>query len=157
MAKFRTPSFQIIALAAVLLVATFLRLYRITQRTEFLGDQERTGIHVYQAWSSRKLPLVGPTVLSGQHLGPAFYYIIAPSFILTGFNPVMPAVFTAFLGIGAVGLLWWLGRQLFGWQIATMVAALWAVSQQIASSDRVLWEPNLLPFFILLYLMALYY
>lgn len=156
MARSIKPSFPIIALIALLLIAAFLRLYRITELTEFLGDQGRTGIHIYQAWKDRILPLVGPTVLSGEHLGPAFYYLIAPAFILTGFNPVMPAVFTALLGVGAVGLLWWLASVLFSWQIATMLSALWAVSPQIVASDRVLWEPNIIPFFIFLYLVALY-
>ncbi len=154
--KSRKSSYQIIALACVLLIAAFLRLYRISELTEFLGDQGRTGIHIYQAWKDRILPLVGPTVLSGEHLGPAFYYIIAPSFFLTGFNPVMPAVFTAILGVGAVGLLWFLGREFFGWQIATLLSALWAVSPQIVSSDRVLWEPNIIPFFVLLYMVGIY-
>lgn len=156
MAKSTKSSYQIIAFAVVLLIATFLRFYRISELTEFLGDQGRTGIHIYEAWQNKKLPLVGPTVLSGQHLGPAFYYLIAPSFILTGFNPLAPAVFTVLLGVGAVGLLWWLGREFFGWQVATMLAALWAVSPQIVSSDRVLWEPNMIPFFVFLYLTALY-
>lgn len=131
-------------------------MYRISELTEFLGDQGRTGIHIYETWNNKTLPLVGPTVLSGQHLGPVFYYLIAPSFVLTGFNPVMPAVFTALLGVGAVGLLWWLARELFGWRIATIIAALWAVSPQIVASDRVLWEPNIIPFFIFLYLAALF-
>src|SRR3989344_7764779 len=112
---------EIIALILVLLTAAFLRLYRIAELTEFLGDQGRTGIHIYEAWQKKELPLVGPTVLSGQHLGPAFYYLIAPSFILTNFNPLAPAVFTAFLGVGAVALLWFLSKKLFGWEIATML------------------------------------
>ncbi|OGG24454.1 hypothetical protein A3A79_04700 [Candidatus Gottesmanbacteria bacterium RIFCSPLOWO2_01_FULL_43_11b] len=146
---------EIIALILVLLTAAFLRLYRIAELTEFLGDQGRTGIHIYEAWQKKELPLVGPTVLSGQHLGPAFYYLIAPSFILTNFNPLAPAVFTAFLGVGAVALLWFLSKKLFGWEIATMLAALWAVSPQIVSSDRVLWEPNMIPFFVFLFLLGL--
>ena len=49
MAKSAKPYVQIIALAAVLLTATFFRLYRISELTEFLADQGRTGIHIYQA------------------------------------------------------------------------------------------------------------
>lgn len=139
-----------------MLIASILRLYRISELTEFLGDQGRTGIHIYESWKNKQFPLVGPTVLSGQHLGPAFYYILAPAFILTGFDPVSPAVFTALFGVGATGLLWFLARRLFGWEIATMLSGLWAVSPQIVASDRVLWEPNIIPFFIFLYLISLF-
>lgn len=139
-----------------MLIAAFLRLYRIADLTEFLGDQGRTGIHIYEAWQKKELPLVGPTVLSGQHLGPAFYYIMAPAFVLSGFHPTSGAVMTALFGIGAVALLWMFARELFGWQIATGLAIVWAVSPQIVSSDRVLWEPNIIPFFIFLYLLSLY-
>ncbi len=130
-------------------------MWNIGDRTEFLGDQGRTGIHIYEAWAKKELPLVGPTVLTGQHLGPAFYYIIAPSLLFTGFHPAMPAVFTALLGVGATYLLWVLGTELFGVSIATVITALWAVSPQIVSSDRVLWEPNIIPFFVLAYLLSL--
>lgn len=100
--------------------------------------------------------MVGPTVLSGQHLGPAFYYLMAPAFILSGFHPLSGAVMTALFGIGAVALLWMLARELFSWQIATGLSAIWAVSPQIVASDRVLWEPNIIPFFIFLYVLSLY-
>lgn len=113
-------------------------------------------MHIYEAWQKKELPLVGPTVLSGQHLGPAFYYIMAPAFILTGFHPVAGAILTALMGIGSIILLWLFARNLFDWKIATGLAAIWAVSPQIVASDRVLWEPNIIPFFIFLYVLSLY-
>lgn len=138
---------QIIALIGVLLVAAILRFYRIADLTEFLGDQGRTGMEILRDWRGRTLPLVGPTVLSGEYLGPAFYYIMAPAFILGRFHPLSAALWTATIGVAAVGVLWWIGKELWGWPAAAMVAFLWAVSPQIVSSDRVLWEPNLIPFF----------
>ncbi len=113
-------------------------------------------MEIYRDWIQRALPLVGPTVLSGEHIGPAFYYIAAPAFIFSGFNPLAPAIWTALIGIGSVAVLWWVGRELWGWRIATMVSLLWAVSPQIVSSDRALWEPNLVPFFALCFVLGIY-
>lgn len=138
---------QSIGIAVVLLVAAFLRLYRIGELTEFLGDQGRTGIHIYQAWKDRILPLVGPTVLSGQHLGPAFYYIMAPFFVLGGFNPLVPAIATAAGGTAATFLLFLFLKKRFDWGIASLVSLLYAVSPAIITSERTLWEPNIIPFF----------
>lgn len=111
-------------------------------------------MEIFRDWHQKVLPLVGPTVLSGEHIGPAFYYIVAPAFILSGFNPVAPAIWTAIIGIAAVAVLWFIGKELWEWKIAAMVALLWAVSPLIVSSDRVLWEPNLVPFFALCFVLG---
>lgn len=137
-------------------LALFLRIYRIDALTEFLGDQGRTGVEIYQAVSTKTLPLLGPTVLSGQYLGPAFYYIIAPSFIVTGFNPLAPAIFTAFLGALVPVLIYSIGRKMFSEWIGAAIGILYAVSPAIVRQDRTLWEPTLVPLFIVLFIFALF-
>lgn len=144
----------LIIFVLIVLLALFLRLYRIGELTEFLGDQGRTGIHIYNAWKVRQPPLVGPTVLTGEHLGPAFYYLMAPAFVIGRFNPVWPAVATALFGVASVVLLWMLGERLFGWKMASVTSLLYAVSPQIVRQERILWEPNLIPFFALLYVFS---
>ena len=140
----------------LLVVAAFLRLWRIQELTEFLGDQGRTGMIIYEAWKSRQLPLVGPPVLTGQFLGPAFYYIIGLPFIFGGFHPVVPSVFMALLGVLAVFLLYRLAAAIFGTWIGIAVAGLYAVSPLIVRADRTLWEPTAVPLFVLLYLWCVY-
>lgn len=140
----------------LLFLSSILRLYRISELTEFLGDQGRTGIVIYEAWVSKTVPLAGPTVLSGQHLGPFFYYLMAPSFILSNFNPAVPAIFTALLGILTVLLMFYIANKLFGFWLGFLISTLYSVSPSIVTQDRILWEPNVIPFFILLFTIALY-
>ena len=140
----------LLALFFLVFISTFLRLYRISQLTEFLGDQGRTGMVIYEAWMTKTIPLAGPTVLSGQHLGPFFYYLMAPSFILSGFNPLGPSMFTAILGVVTVVLLFYISNKLFGFWIGFFIALLYAVSPSIITQDRIIWEPNAIPFFTLL-------
>ena len=140
----------------LLIVAGFLRLWRINELTEFLGDQGRTGMIIYEAWKARQLPLVGPPVLTGQFLGPAFYYIIGLPFILGGFHPVVPSVFMTLLGVLTVFLLYRLAAALFGTWIGIAVAGLYAVSPSIVRADRTVWEPTAVPLFVLLYLWCVY-
>lgn len=142
-------------LGIVLAAAAFFRLWRIDQFTEFLGDQGRTGIIVYQALQNRSIPLVGPTVLTGQHLGPFFYYLIGPAFIVSRFNPVGPAVLMALVGVASVYLLVKITSELFGSLAGFAAGLLYAVSSGIVTAERVVWEPNLVPFFALLYLFLL--
>lgn len=147
---------NLIALVFLAILASFLRFYRIAELTEFLGDQGRTGLVIYEAWRTGIIPLAGPTVLSGQHLGPFFYYLMAPSFIFSNFNPLAPAIFTAILGILTVLLMYYIGNKLFGFSIGFLIAVLYAVSPSIVTQDRILWEPNIIPFFLLLFIIALY-
>ncbi len=116
---------RIIALFLVLLVAAFLRLYRLEAFTEFLGDQGRTGIIIWNAWNNKIFPLVGPPVLSGQYLGPFFYYFMAFPFILSHFNPLGPALWMAMLGILNVFLIFFLGKKLFGYWTTTQRSGWW--------------------------------
>lgn len=141
----------------VLLVgAAFLRLWRINELTEFLGDQGRTGMIIYESWKSWQLPLVGPPVLTGQFLGPAFYYLIGLPFILGGFHPIVPSIFMAMLGVLSVFFLYRLAASLFGTWIGIAVAGLYAVSPSIVRADRTIWEPTAVPLFVLLYLWCVY-
>lgn len=140
----------------LLTVATFLRFYRLEGLTEFLGDQGRTGIVIYQAWQSRHLPLVGPPVLTGQYLGPFFYYLIGPAFIFSGFRPEFAVFFMVALGVATVYLLFRLGAKIFGFWTGLAIAAIYATLPTAVSADRVIWEPNVIPFFIVLYLLAVY-
>ena len=145
-----------IFLLALFVFAAFLRFYRILALTEFLGDQGRTGIIIWNAWTTKTLPLAGPPVLTGQFLGPFFYYFIGLPFILSGFHPLAPALFMAFFGVLSVYLMFYLGEKLFGFWIGITIASVYAVSPYIVSSDRTLWEPNIISFFVLLYIFSVY-
>ncbi len=98
--------------------------------------------------SQGKFPLLGPTVLSGQSLGPAFYYLVGIPFIAGAFDPLWPAVATALLGVFSIYLLWYVAASIAGPTPALFVAALWALSPHIAAADQIIWEPNIIPFFV---------
>lgn len=144
-----------ITLFLIIAIASFLRLYNIGEAAEFLGDQGRTGIVIYEALRDKTVPLVGPTVLTGEHLGPIWYYLIGPFFILSGFNPLGPAIGMALFGVVATALLYVLAKKLYGTVIGSIVALLWAVSPLIVHQDQVIWEPNLVPLFVILFLLGL--
>jgi len=62
----------------------------------------------------------------------------------------------ALFGIGAVVLLYQLVKEISGEKAAIAVSILWAVSPAIVTADRIIWEPNLVPFFSLLFIFLLY-
>lgn len=151
-----TKKLDVILPIILIVTAAFFRLWRIGELTEFLGDQGRTGMVIYDAWKTGSMPLVGPTVLSGQYLGPFFYYFIGPAFLVSRFNLLIPSAFMAILGVVSVWLLFRIATRVWGFWIGWGVSLLLAVSPYIVRADRTIWEPSVIPFFVLLYLWCVY-
>lgn len=146
------PASKDMWLVAILLLGSILRLFHISHLTEFLGDQGRTSIILHN-WLHNvgPMPLVGPTTLTGQFLGPAFYFLLAPFYVLGGFTPLGAALGMVCYGIAAIYLLYIVVKLVYGVVPARCMALLFAVSPIIARADRIIWEPNLVPFFGLLF------
>lgn len=143
-------------LVVLLFVAAFVRLYRIEELTQFLGDQGSAGVVIYESVRTRTLPLVGPKVSTGQHPGPFYYYLIAGPLLLSHFNPVVGAIFFALLGVVSVWFLYVIGSNMFDTSIGIVVASLYALSPTIISQNRTMWNPTAIPFLIIVLLFALY-
>lgn len=141
----------------LLLVSLSVRLYQITNHTEFLGDQGRDALVMSEFVREGKWPVVGPTVGAGHYTGPFYYYLIVPSFVLFGFNPVAAAVEMVMISIAAILLFLSLAASLFGFSIAYGVSMLWALSPLMIMQDRRLWNPTPIPFFVLLLIASLWW
>lgn len=139
----------------IIFLAAALRVYRLGPLTEFLGDQGRTMLVMRRFIEEGAVPLSGPSTLSGHNLGPMFYYLLAPGYIIWP-DPVGVSLWVALLGVFSVFVLYSTVRMMFGVVPARVVSILWAVSPVIISADRVIWEPNLVPLFSLLFTYLLY-
>ncbi len=145
------PASRDVWFIGILLLGSILRLFHVSRLTEFLGDQGRTSM-ILQNWlQGGSIPLVGPTTLTGQYLGPAFYFLLAPFYALGGFAPLGAVMGMVFFGIASIYLLYVVVKLVYGVVPARILALLLAVSPAIARADRIIWEPNLVPFFGLLF------
>lgn len=82
----------------ILLIAFLLRTYRIAELLDFHYDQGRDAKVIWDLWHSGKFFLIGPTTgLNGIFLGPFYYYLIAPFYLIGGGNPAIPSLFLSFL------------------------------------------------------------
>jgi len=145
-----------VIMLVVILVAAFLRLYRIQDYMSFLGDEGRDVLVAYNILHGH-LTLLGPTSsVGGFFLGPIYYYFMAPFLLLFNYNPVGPAVMVALFGIATVWLIYRFCTELFNIKIGIIAAVLYAISPLVISYSRSSWNPNPLPFFSLLALYVLY-
>ena len=144
-------------LVIILALSAFLRLYKIGEYMTFLGDEGRDMIIVRRFLVEFHPPLIGPgTSVGSMYLGPLYYYMMAIPVLLANFSPVGPAVMVAILGVLTVFLIWFIGREWFG-KIAGLVSALlYAISPTIIIFSRSSWNPNIMPFFSLLSIYAIW-
>src|SRR3989304_8930727 len=99
-----------VLLTTILLGAFFVRAFRVQELLAFYFDQGRDALVIWKLWHEGKPFLIGPvTGLAGIFLGPLYYYLIAPFYLLGGGSPVTPAVFLAFLSTIATFFLYFLG------------------------------------------------
>lgn len=147
---------EFLVLLIILITATFLRLYKISDYMTFLGDEGRDAI-VARDILQGHFTLLGPRASAGDFfLGPVYYYMIAPFLFLTRFDPVGPAIMVALFGIATVFLVYFVGKKFFDTRAGLIAASLYAVSPIIISYSRSSWNPNLMPFFSLLILYLSY-
>jgi 4-amino-4-deoxy-L-arabinose transferase-like glycosyltransferase len=153
----RANKTELALLFLILLVASFLRLYRIADYMTFLGDEGRDAIAVKRIIVDHKFRLIGPvTSIGNMYLGPLYYYLITPAMFISGLSPLGPAVMVALLGIATVGLLWWAGREWFDRPVGLLAAFLYSISPVVLIYSRSSWNPNVMPFFAFLTIWGLW-
>ena len=148
---------EFILLISVLVVASFLRFYKISQYMTFLGDEGRDAIIVRRFLVDFDLMLIGPgTSIGNMYLGPLYYYMMAPSLWLFNYSPVGPAVQIAVLGVITVFIVWLITKEWFGKKGAFIAATLYAISPTVIIYSRSSWNPNIMPFFSILSIYAIW-
>lgn len=147
---FRQNPLEVLFLFAILVIAAFLRFYRIDDYLVFLGDEGRDALVVKRMIVDHKLTLLGPTAsIASFYLGPAYYYLMLPFLWLFNLNPVGPAVMVALFGVATVLLIYLFGREYFSRRVGLLAAWLYSLSPLVITHSRSSWNPNVLPFFSL--------
>lgn len=140
----------------ILMLAAILRLYRISDYMGFLGDEGRDALIVKRMIVDHKFTLLGPITSVGlMHLGPMYYYFMAPFLLLTNLDPVGPAVMVALFSVATVLLIWKIGKEFFNIHVAAIAALLYATSPLVLVYSHSSWNPNILPFWSLLLIYSL--
>lgn len=150
MYKFLKKYWQEILLAIFILIAGVLRFYHITRLEFFTYDQARDALYVKRMITDGEFRLLGTqTSLPGMYLPPFYYYTIAPILWLFRLNPVGIDIYSAFIGVLSVPLVFYVGNKIFGRPAGVFSAGLFGVSPLVVELTRKAWNCNTMPFFIL--------
>ncbi|MDP3957225.1 MAG: glycosyltransferase family 39 protein [bacterium] len=158
MFRFSSKQLVIFGLIAIIGLGFFLRTYHFSDWLHFELDQARDVRVVDTALegSAADLPLLGPkaggTFL---RLAPGFYYLEYLSALVFGRSPSGMASFVAVFSLLAIPFFYLLLRRYFSDKLSLGLTLLFAVSEYFVMYGRFAWNPNLLPFFVLLGFYAL--
>jgi len=150
MKKFFLKNWELIILFIIIAIAVFLRFSNIFKLQFFTYDQSRDALFVKRMIVDREFRLLGTqTSLPGMYLPPFYFYTIAPVLWLFRLNPVGIDFYSALIGVLTVPLVYFVANKLFGKPAGIFSAGLFAVSPIVVELTRRAWNPNTLPFFIL--------
>ena len=137
-------------LALIVCFGLFLSFYRVSELYGYGFDQERDYNTVKAIVVDHKFTLIGPRVVSsaGFFLGPFYYYLQVPFFILFRGDPLYGAYFTAAINFLTYLLIYFLLSRLTSSRLTAFTAALlW-----LTTANRTGWNVSFVPLFFLLFI-----
>jgi len=147
----------LILIALILILAAFLRFWRLPEYLTFLGDEGRDALVLKRMIVDHKFRLIGPvTSIGNMYLGPLYYYLVLPAAFIFRLSPIGPAAFVALLGVITTFLIFWWGKEWVGEKAALVAAFLYALSPVVIIYSQSSWNPNVMPFFALIAMFGLW-
>jgi 4-amino-4-deoxy-L-arabinose transferase-like glycosyltransferase len=143
-------------LFVLLLVSLFLRIYKLNQLLGFWYDQGRDALVIWRFLHEGKFFLIGPvTGIEGIFLGPFYYWLLTPLYLLGGGSPVFVAAILGWLSTLGVVLIYLVSKEIFSREVGLIAAILYGLSYNSITFSRWLANPQPLPLFSLLIVFCL--
>lgn len=123
-------------IVVIMVLAAFLRFFRLDALTTFLGEQGRDLIIASDVLKG-KLTLLGPpTSISNVHFGPFYHYFNAFFLFIFGGDPIGPAIGFSLLSILSVYFIYLIAFELEHKKAGLIAALLFAVSPWMVEYGR---------------------
>lgn len=133
-------------LACILGLAILSRFWNLTNLFHWTLDEEYWSYVAHNVATGYHVPLIGgPIGGTGVYLGPLFVWLMGGVFFVVRSNPGLIAVVMSALGVGVVGGIYLLFRNLVNKKVALGAACLYAVSTLAVMYDRKYWNASLTP------------
>lgn len=135
--------FKNIFLVLILLLALYLRLNNLHQRTLFDADQEWLATRAVDLLKG-DLPLLGPVTSVGSFsIGPGFIYLWAISSFIFSLAPISGAYLSIFLGLLFLIAIFFVVKEYIGLKVAYLTLFLCSISSSLIFWDQSPWAPSL--------------
>ncbi len=146
----------VLFLLGIFFVGLVLKLINFWDIQIFAYDQARDAQRILEILQGN-LKLVGPeTDIKGVFNGPFMYYLLAPFYFLSNFNPNIVNLFMVFVNLSGIFLVYYLCLVLFKNKNVGLISAfLWAISYEQANFARFISNASFMPIFALIFFLGL--
>lgn len=141
----------------ILILAAFLRFYKLPELMNFGGDVARDYLEARDITLFGKIPLVGsPSSVPWLHQGALFTYILGIVLWVGRYNPLAGGYFVGVLGVLGVLGVFFLGRKLFSEKVGLIAALFYATSPLIIIFDRYPYHQSVISIFTIAFIYSLF-
>lgn len=130
---------QRILFLAIIILAAFLRFYKLPDWFYFMIDEERDAFIIRRILVEKRPVLIGGSIPGGLYIGPAFYYISAIIMFFSKLNPIGEGVVASLLGTISVWLIYKVGKKLFSSSVGIFSSLFYSVSYLVVIYNRIYW------------------
>lgn len=124
-------------LILILLLGFFFRTYQIVERFDFAHDGDLYSWMVKDIVVNHHFRLIGQlTSAPGIFIGPLFYYLLIPFFLITKMDPIGALIPVTIIGLLTIFSYYFVLSRLFNKNVGLIAAFLYAVLISTVSSDR---------------------
>lgn len=143
-------------LLILFIIGIFVRSYRQSQLLGFFYDQGRDASITKDILTFKNFPAIGPTTgIEGLHLGPFWFYLITPFYLLANGNPAVAAIFVSIIEALTIPLIYITTKEYFQKTPAIIASLIWTFGYYLIRSSRWFSNPTPVPFFVILIIYLL--
>lgn len=136
----------------------FLRFYQLDERLPFTWDQIQNSWVMKNMLIDHRFPLEGMVAKgnAGFYIGPAYYYLLAPFYVIFRLDPIASGVFAGLVAVINFVVLYFVTRKIFSAPVALFAGFIYTFSYISINSDRVAWPVIFIPLVSILIFYFLY-
>ncbi len=124
-------------LLLILFLGFFLRTYKVQELFLYGHDQDLAGWFVRDVVENKHLRLIGQeTSTQGIFIGPLYYYLLIPFYLLFGMDPIGGIVLVTVLGIFSIFSFYWVFKKVFSEREGFIASFIYAISFYTVFNDR---------------------
>jgi len=119
-----------VLLGIIFILALVIRSINLSGNIFFYYDQARDAQRILDIVNLHQIKLLGPeTDIQGVYNGSLFYYILAPVYLISSFNPNFAALFMIFINCLGIFAIYYCSKIIFNnKKIGIISALIWAIS-----------------------------
>lgn len=125
----------------------------------FAWDQERDAVTVARIINTHTPTLIGPRVVgeNGFYLGPYFFYLLLPFYVLSSLHPIAIVYFVFFTALLFFVFSFISIKKIFNKKYSLIFLFIWGILPLMVNIDRIAWNPLLIPLCFSVILLLLGY